>query len=54
MNQFFDYRSLEKPAPNRVFCGHCFKPCRMENDDLSDVLAASDYCRCNRRSRDAT
>jgi hypothetical protein len=41
-----------KTAYVRAFCGDCFKPQKMKDDDLADILAASDFCQCERWVRD--
>ena len=33
----------------RAFCGACFKPRKMLDDDLGDILSRSDFCQCLRR-----
>jgi hypothetical protein len=53
MEHFCDSQAMEKPSINRIFCGDCFRPEKMQDDDLEEDLAASDFCRCGRRAKDA-
>ncbi len=49
---FLDQRKAPEVSENRAFCGVCMKPRRMlGDDDLSDIFARSDFCRCGRRRR---
>ena len=45
----YDDRKRERPAANRAFCGDCFKPLKMLDDDLADILAKDAFCHCRRR-----
>jgi hypothetical protein len=49
---FLDQRKEPEASENRTFCGVCMKPRRMLcDDDLSDIIAISDFCRCTRAAR---
>ena len=43
-----DHGGHGRPPAARFFCGDCGRPRKMLDDDLDEIFARSDFCRCSR------